>query len=157
MDDRFFAHMEEIDYCWRAQLRGWSVAVVPESVVWHLGGGTLVPKSPWKLELNHRNNLLLLENNLPATVGRTSARMRIAVRLALDCASAFVYLLNGRPEDFRAVFRAHRGYRRLRREAPASPSGRAEIKGLYNIFIILQSFLRREGVFRYLKRYEDSH
>ena len=157
LDERFFAHMEEIDYCWRAQLKGWTVAVVPESVVWHLGGGTLVPKSPWKLELNHRNNLLLLENNLPATVGTTRARVRIIVRQLLDLGSAFVYMLSGRPEDFRAVIRAHRGYRNLRREAPACRSGRAEVKGYINNFIILQSLLRGGGIFRYLKRYEDSH
>ncbi len=157
LDDRFFAHMEEIDYCWRAQLRGWKVAVVPESTVWHLGGGTLVPKSPWKLELNHRNNLLLLENNLPATVGRGAAGLRIFVRLLLDWGSAFVYLLSGRPADFRAVVRAHKGYRRLRRETPACCSGRADVKGYYNILIILQSLFHGGGIFRYLRRYEDSH
>ena len=155
LDERFFAHMEEIDYCWRAQLRGWKVAVVPGSVVWHLGGGTLVPKSPWKLELNHRNNLLLLENNLPATVGRATARLRICVRLLLDWASAVVYLLSGRPEDFRAVVRAHRGYRSLRR--PGGVSGRADVKGYYNILLILQCLLHGGGIFNYLKRYEDSH
>ena len=157
LDERFFAHMEEIDYCWRAQLKGYGVAVVPESVVWHLGGGTLVPKSPWKLELNHRNNLLLMENNLPATVGRTVARLRIFVRMLLDWASAFVYLMSGRPEDFRAVVRAHRGYRKLRKEGPRTACGRAEISGYWKKCIILQSLLRREGIFSYLKRYEDSH
>ena len=155
LDERFFAHMEEIDYCWRAQLRGWQVAVVPQSVVWHLGGGTLAPKSPWKLELNHRNNLLLLENNLPATVGRTAARLRIFCRMLLDGASALVYLLQGRPADFRAVVRAHRGYRQLRR--PSGVSGRAEVKGYYNILLILHSFLYGGGIFKFLRRYEDSH
>ena len=157
LDDRFFAHMEEIDYCWRAQLRGWKVAVVPESVVWHLGGGTLVPKSPWKLELNHRNNLLLLENNLPATVGSFRARVRICFRMLLDAASACVYLLSGRPQDFKAVVRAHRGYRRLRKDGPRVASGRADISGFWKINLILQSLLRGGGIFSYLKRYEDSH
>ena len=157
LDDRFFAHMEEIDYCWRAQLRGWTVAVVPESVVWHLGGGTLVPKSPWKLELNHCNNLLLMENNLPATVGRTRARLLICFRQLLDVASACVYLLSGRPQDFRAVVRAHRGYRRLRKAGPVVAGGKADIKGYWPKNIILQSLLRGGGIFRYLKRYEDSH
>lgn len=156
LDERFFAHMEEIDYCWRAQLAGWRVSVVPESTVWHLGGGTLVPKSPWKLELNHRNNLLLLENNLPATVGRSTARFRICVRLLLDWASAVVYLLSGRPADFRAVVRAHRGYRKLRRGAPGA-GGRRKVAGILNICIILQSLVRGGGIFNYLRRYEDSH
>lgn len=67
LDDRFFAHMEEIDLCWRMQLLGYKVRIVPQSVVYHLGGGTLPQASPWKLKLNYRNNLLLLENNLART------------------------------------------------------------------------------------------
>lgn len=156
-DDRFFAHMEEIDYCWRAQLSGWTVAVVPESVVWHLGGGTLAPKSPWKLELNHRNNLLLLENNLGATIGPGRARLLIVFRLMLDCASALVYLFSGRPADFRAVLRAHRGYLQLRGKSVPATKKTAGVKGYTRISIILQCFLRGDGIFRYLRRYEDSH
>lgn len=68
LDDRFFAHMEEIDLCWRMQLSGWKVTVVPESTVWHLGGGSLPKDSPWKLQRNYCNNLLMLENNLAATL-----------------------------------------------------------------------------------------
>ena len=67
LDERFFAHMEEIDLCWRMQLNGWKVNIVPESFVYHIGGGTLPNESPFKLRLNFRNNLLLMENNLPAT------------------------------------------------------------------------------------------
>ena len=68
LDSRFFAHMEEIDLCWRMQLSGWKVTVVPASTVWHVGGGTLPKESPYKLFLNYRNNLLLLENNLARTL-----------------------------------------------------------------------------------------
>lgn len=157
LDERFFAHMEEIDYCWRAQLLGFTVAVVPQSTVWHLGGGTLQPKSPWKLELNHRNNLLLLENNLPATAGRFTARLRILFRLMLDLASAAVYLLSGRPADFRAVMRAHRGYRRLRKSGKTSLPGKGTVAGYWKNCIILQSLLRGGGIFRYIRAYEDSH
>ena len=66
-DERFFAHQEEIDLCWRIQLEGYFVTVIPESEVYHVGGGTLPNDSPWKLELNYRNNLLMLENNLAKT------------------------------------------------------------------------------------------
>lgn len=66
-DERFFAHQEEIDLCWRIQLEGYFVTVIPESEVYHIGGGTLPNDSPWKLELNYRNNLLMLENNLAKT------------------------------------------------------------------------------------------
>ena len=67
LDGRFFAHQEEIDLCWRIQLEGYRVTVIPESAVYHVGGGTLPNDSPWKLELNYRNNLLMLDNNLAKT------------------------------------------------------------------------------------------
>ena len=139
LDDRFFAHMEEIDLCWRMQLQGWEVHVVPESFVYHIGGGTLPNESPFKLRLNFRNNLLLLENNLPATIRarhpglpekkcRRRARIRIFVRMCLDGCSAGVYLCTGRWSFFRSVVEAHREYRQLRRrgvipEHPAVPQG----------------------------------
>jgi len=65
--DEFFAHMEEIDLCWRARLQGWTVCTVPRSVVYHVGGGSLPKESPQKLLLNYRNNLLMLSRNLPYT------------------------------------------------------------------------------------------
>ena len=157
LDDRFFAHMEEIDYCWRARLSGHEVTVVPQSCVWHLGGGTLEPSSPWKLELNYRNNLLLLQNNLPSTVGAARARAIIFCRSVLDCCSAAVYLLGGRPKSFIAVLHAHRGYRRLRGQGASAQSGVKEVSGYWKICVILHSLLRGAGIFRYLRSYEDSH
>lgn len=116
LDDRFFAHMEEIDLCWRMQLRGWKVTLVPASYVYHIGGGTLPNESPFKLRLNFRNNLLLLENNLPSTLqSRFRTRVRILVRMCLDGLSALVYLFKGKWDFFRAVVQAHREYRQLRR------------------------------------------
>ncbi len=67
LDERFFAHQEEIDLCWRIQLEGYNVTIIPESKVFHVGGGTLQNGSPWKLMLNYRNNLLMLSNNLAKT------------------------------------------------------------------------------------------
>ena len=146
LDERFFAHMEEIDLCWRMQLRGWKVTLVPESFVYHIGGGTLPNESPFKLRLNFRNNLLLLENNLPATfkalnpslseqASRRKARQRILVRKLLDGCSAFIYLCTGRWSFFKAVYEAHREYRRLRRpgEIPDSPH---VPEGLYEGWIV---------------------
>lgn len=77
LDGRFFAHMEEIDLCWRIQLAGYRVRIVPESAVYHIGGGTLPQTSPWKLKLNYRNNLLLLENNLARTYALDILRSRM--------------------------------------------------------------------------------
>lgn len=129
LDERFFAHMEEIDLCWKMQLRGWKVTVVPQSKVYHIGGGTLSNESPFKLRLNFRNNLLLLENNLPATLGsRFRARIRIFTRMCLDGLSALVYLAKGQGSFFKAVMQAHLEYRHLRRpgellKEPHRPEG----------------------------------
>ena len=116
LDERFFCHMEEIDLCWRMQLRGRKVTLVPASCVYHIGGGTLSNESPFKLRLNFRNNLLLLENNLPSTLqSRFRTRLRILARMCLDGLSALVYLCKGQLDFFRAVVQAHREYRQLRR------------------------------------------
>ena len=136
LDERFFAHMEEIDLCWRMQLRGWKVTVVPESYVYHIGGGTLSNESPFKLRLNFRNNLLLLENNLPATLGsRFRARVRILVRMCLDGLSAMTYLLTGKWSFFKAVVQAHREYRKMRRPGEILPE-RHVPAGLYKGWIV---------------------
>ena len=159
LDDRFFAHMEEIDWCWRTQLAGWRVTVVPQSCVWHLGGGTLAPSSPLKLKFNYRNGLLLLENNLPDTLGVGRARRRIAVRKILDCCAAIVYLLSGKRACARAVREAHREYRQLRLQAPARPARvpGASPAGIRDLPILLQAALRKDRIFSYLRRYEDHH
>lgn len=144
LDNRFFAHMEEIDLCWRMQLHGWKVTLVPASKVYHIGGGTLPNESPFKLRLNFRNNLLLLQNNLPATFAaeglsgkkaRCKARRRIFARMCLDGLSALVYLVTRRWSFYKAVMQAHREYRKLRRpgEIPLNPH---RPEGLYDGWIL---------------------
>ena len=136
LDDRFFAHMEEIDLCWRMQLRGWKVTLVPASYVYHIGGGTLPNESPFKLRLNFRNNLLLLENNLPSTLqSRFKTRVRILARMCLDGLSALVYLLKGKRDFYRAVVQAHREYRQLRRPGDILPDAHRP-EGLYKGWIV---------------------
>ena len=119
LDARFFAHMEEIDLCWRAMLAGWEIWVDPASAVYHVGGGTLPNNSPRKLYLNFRNNLLMMYKNLPS---RSRSRI-IFVRMCVDGAIACVYLLTGRLSFFRSVLRAHRDYRRMRRKVTVSAPG----------------------------------
>lgn len=136
LDERFFAHMEEIDLCWRMQLKGWKVTLVPASKVYHIGGGTLSNESPFKLRLNFRNNLLLMENNLPSTLGsRFKTRVRIFERMCLDGLSALVYLCKGQWNFFRAVVQAHREYRRLRRPGELIPDAHKP-EGLYKGWIV---------------------
>ncbi|MGM9788540.1 MAG: glycosyltransferase family 2 protein [Candidatus Cryptobacteroides sp.] len=115
-DSRFFAHMEEIDLCWRAQGLGFQVWVQPRSVVYHIGGGTLPSTSPMKLRLNFRNSLWMLKKNLPAAIGPFRASCRIAFRYVLDWGSALVYLLSGKKAYAQAVFQAHKEYKSVKTE-----------------------------------------
>lgn len=108
-DGDFFAHMEEIDLCWRMQTSGYRIAVEPRAAVYHLGGGTLPTASPHKTMLNHRNNLAMLYKNLPA---RTLWWV-LPLRLLLDGAAAAGYLLRGESRLVGAVWRAHRGFYRM--------------------------------------------
>lgn len=102
-DEYFFAHQEEIDLCWRLQWLGYQVYCCPESVVFHVGGGTLPKGNARKVFLNFRNNLVMLAKNLP--VGEAIAK--IAWRFILDAISATKSLLAGEGTYFIAVFRAH--------------------------------------------------
>lgn len=175
LDERFFAHMEEIDLCWRMQLEGWKVTVVPESVVYHVGGGTLPSSSPFKLFLNYRNNLLMLDNNLARTfaleeyrkgrpfkkaavIGLKRAGRRIFARRCLDHLSAAVYLITFRTSSFKAVRKAHKEFKEMSRGTDAKALTlylqnywkEGGLKGFYSKWIILQSMLKGEDIFNYL-------
>ncbi len=129
LDDAFFAHMEEIDLCWRAQLLGWQVWNVPESVIYHVGGGALPNESPRKLYLNFRNNLFMLYKNLPAN-RRTAF---ILLRMLLDGAAGAVYLLKGKRSYCKAVIDAHRDFRKMKhglKISPRNPVGQLADAGL---------------------------
>jgi GT2 family glycosyltransferase len=103
LDDDFFAHMEEIDLCWRLKNMGYRIVYNPESVIYHVGGGTLPNNSPFKLYLNFRNNLFLLYKNLPK--GKLFGVL--FTRMILDGLSAITFLLKLSFKDFYAVLKAH--------------------------------------------------
>ncbi len=102
LDGRFFAHQEEIDLCWRLRSRGRGVVVVPQSVVYHLGGGTLPQGNPRKEYLNFRNNMLLLYKNLPEDRLRPVMRLRFW----LDLLASIQFFLTG---NFRSAFAVWHG------------------------------------------------
>ena len=108
LDASFFAHMEEIDLCWRMRNAGWRLVCVPQSTVFHLGGGSLHYDNPRKNYLNHRNNLLMIYKNKKHPLGV------LFIRFFLDYAAAFFYLLQGRPKSFKAVFEARRDFHKMR-------------------------------------------
>ncbi len=103
LDEDFFAHMEEIDFCWRLKNGGYKIMYCPDSVVYHVGGGTLPKKSSHKTYLNFRNNLSLLYKNLPSHL----IFPVFVVRFPLDGIAAFKFLIDGGFADFYAVLRAH--------------------------------------------------
>ena len=108
LDAAFFAHMEEIDLCWRMRNKGWRLVCLPQSIVFHLGGGSLSYESPHKTYLNHRNNLLMIYKN------KQHPWVVLFVRFFLDYAAAAFYLLQGRWGACKAVFKARRDYRKMR-------------------------------------------
>jgi len=111
LDGRFFAHNEEIDLCWRLRQRGRRIVCIPESEVYHVGGGTLPKSNPMKTFLNFRNNLTMLYKNLPD--GELKGVMR--VRRVLDYVAALKMLVADRSwADFKAVVKARRAFYRWR-------------------------------------------
>lgn len=105
-DPYFFAHMEEIDLCWRIQRMGYRIRFVPQSVVFHVGGGTLKKSNPFKTYLNYRNNLIMMSKNLPARI----KIMRIPFRMILDLVSAIRMIFMGKLNDPIAIVKAHYSY-----------------------------------------------
>lgn len=110
LDRDFFAHMEEIDLCWRILLMGYDIVAVPQGVVYHLGGGSLPASNPRKTYLNFRNNLLLLHKNLPPR----SRRRTLLRRRLLDTIAFMKFALTMDWGNAKAILKAHNDFRRMR-------------------------------------------
>lgn len=176
LDERFFAHMEEIDLCWRVQLEGYNVTVVPDSMVYHLGGGSLPMNSPWKLFLNYRNNMLMLKKNLATTkaleyyqdgeeasdaaeMGIRQASKILKTREFLDVLSAIAYLVTFKWKYFKSVLKARKEYKNMGHKPNAdviegylkSKGKRVEVKGIYDKSIIIESFRHGKDIFKRIK------
>ena len=119
LDARFFAHMEEIDLCWRLRSRGRQLVCIPQSVVFHVGAATLKKENPRKTFLNFRNNLLMLYKNLP----KKELKRVMFIREVLDGVAALVFLLKGEKEAARAVLQARKEFKCIR---PDFETSRAE-------------------------------
>jgi GT2 family glycosyltransferase len=147
LDDDFFAHMEEIDLCWRLKNAGYKVMACGGSYILHVGGGTLPKQSSKKTYLNFRNNFILLYKNLPA--GRLLPVFLL--RILLDWVAALKFLTEGGTRDFRAVIRAHWHFllsiRRHHRKRIAQPTH--ILTGVYNRSIVADYYLRNK------KKYTD--
>jgi GT2 family glycosyltransferase len=112
-DERFFAHMEEIDICWKIRKMGYSIHYLGISKVWHVGGGTLDRSNPWKTFLNFRNNLLMLYQNL-----KTSRFVAVyLMRVLLDLLAAIVFVIRGNFKDGKAVLKAHFAFHKMKSQS----------------------------------------
>lgn len=109
LDGRFFAHMEEIDFCWRLRSRGRKIVCIPKSVVYHVGGGTLHKENPRKTYLNFRNNFLMLYKNLSDKELKPVMR----IRSWLDYIAVVVFLFKGEARSAHAVIRARKDARMM--------------------------------------------
>lgn len=140
-DAYFFAHQEEIDLCWRMQLKGYQLYACPASVVFHVGGGTL-PKGGRKVFLNFRNNLVMLAKNLPLT----ELIWKLPVRFGLDAISAYKGLLSGDLSFFVAIGKAHFSFfgylltGKLKRSQNTKPMN--ALQGVYAGSLVWQYFVK---------------
>jgi len=147
LDKLFFAHMEEIDLCWRLKNAGFKVMYCPESKVYHVGGGTLPKNNPKKVFFNHRNSLFMLVKNLPSG----QLFYKLFIRMALDFPAAFFYALKGYPMNFFMVIKAHFHlyyyffhYLLLRKNNSTSLK---KMKGYYSKSIIWKYYMEKIKVF----------
>ncbi|MFN3876061.1 MAG: glycosyltransferase, partial [Flavobacteriales bacterium] len=142
-DERLFAHMEEIDLCWRLRRMGWTIGYTSRARVLHVGGGALGYGSPLKTHLNFRNSLIVLTKNLRSR----ALALRIARRLVLDAFAALKPLLEGHPAHAWQVARAHWAYfaalpRVLRqRRALLAAERSPDLTGLYRRSIAYDRFI----------------
>ena len=140
----FFAHMEEIDLCWRMQLAGYKIMVEPRSCVYHLGGGTMPNESPRKLYLNYRNNLSMLYRCAP-----TWQRLLVAiVRPLTDMLSAVIYLLKGEMPLVKATLKAYGDFIKMHKKLSSErkiirSSAKKESSQIYRNSIVVRYMMGR--------------
>lgn len=144
-DEKFFAHMEEIDLCWRVKNMGYKVMYCAESEVYHVGGGTLNKENPFKTYLNFRNNLWLLKKNMPA--GR--AAWVLSLRMWLDLLALLRFLGEGKRRDAWAVSRAHQAFvaslfKSDRQNKARATLKKANLKGMYKGSIVADFFINKK-------------
>ncbi|SER77496.1 glycosyltransferase family 2 protein [Pedobacter rhizosphaerae] len=143
LDADLFAHMEEIDLCWRLKNLGYKIMYCPDAEVYHVGGGTLQTENPFKTYLNFRNNLIIMQKNLPAG----DAAFRILIRMWIDFIAWWHFLLTGKPKFTLAVTKGHWHFVKAifktaqKRQQIQKPY--AEHAGVYNSSIVWAFFIKK--------------
>jgi GT2 family glycosyltransferase len=157
LDEEFFAHQEEIDLCWRLKSRGRRITCNPQSVVYHMGGGTLDAENPRKTYLNFRNNLLMLYKNLP----HRSLRKVFNVRFYLDNLAAAQFFLSGKFQDMKAITDARTDFRNMqssftqKRDENILKSVQSTFKEISQNSILNEFYVKRNRKFSELVRNDE--
>ncbi|MGV3540153.1 MAG: glycosyltransferase family 2 protein [Rufibacter sp.] len=152
LEKEFFAHMEEIDLCWRLQNLGYQIFYQGHSTVYHVGGGTLPKANPRKTFLNFRNGVALLYKNL----SEQELNSVLYTRLVLDGVAAVQYFLKGHWKEVDAIWRAHRAFFQVKkilkpkRQAQVSKKDTAQLTGWYPRSVVWQYFVKGKKEFRQL-------
>lgn len=152
-DADFFAHMEEIDLCWRFHKAGYKICFIHESVVYHVGGGVLPYNSPFKTYLNFRNNLFLLYKNLPDK----NFHKTLFIRKLLDGLAAFNFLITGKFGNILPLWKAHMDYYKSigslkkKRESINNFSVTENADGVLNKSVVFEFYIKRKKTFDKLK------
>jgi GT2 family glycosyltransferase len=151
LDDDFFAHMEEIDMCWRIQNRGYRIVCIPESTVYHIGGGTLNVESPHKTYLNFRNNLLMLYKNLPDNV----LKRTLCWRFIFDYIAALQLFITGKTKNALSVIKARKDFNRMLPRFESKRNENLQHSTIDNQSLILQKSIVLNYYLRGKKTYQD--
>ena len=150
-DAGFFAHMEEIDLCWRFKKAGYRVSFIPSSVIYHVGGGSLPYDSPYKTYLNFRNSLFLLYKNLPDNKLHTV----LFTRKLLDGLAAIVFLLKANFGSFNSVLKAHIDYYKNMSELKVKRKMEKKLEVLHSPTLILNKSIVFEFYIKGNKTYNS--
>lgn len=151
-DEDFFAHMEEVDLCWRFHKCGYRVSYIPDSIVYHVGGGVLPYDSNFKTYLNFRNNLFLLYKNLPDY----ELQSTIFKRKILDGVAVLMFLIKGRFGNVKAVWKAHHDFNKSLKSLKEKRFRNKELtlaypgKLILNKSIIFEFYVNRKKTFNVL-------
>ncbi len=146
LDEYFFAHQEEVDLCWRMQRAGYKIICCPESIVYHVGGGTL-PKGHRKTFLNFRNNLIMVCKNLPLS----ELIWKFPLRIILDAVFAWKSLLSGNPRIFGTIIQSHFAVVKwifIKKNKINLPGRKmTELPGVYNKSLVKAYFIKKKKYF----------
>ena len=158
LDSSFFAHMEEIDLCWRLNAQGLKIVCIPQSTVYHVGGATLAEESPRKTFLNFRNNLLMLYKNIEDEGFKPIYK----IRFILDYIAALQMIVKGNLKNAKAIHQAHADFNRMKKnlnEVKKENLEKQTIQNITSIFpksILWQFFIKGHKTFNSLKWKSDN-